>query len=128
METVVSNDYQVLCVWPGCVLIGADANTSELTNSEKADIKELVDWGMNELGVRFKYEDEILTNPNLDSDNQPVKNTGDRNDLFFYIHNDDIPKFAVKRLGYGIRWFEDVVSPENNGQHLYPKAIGEKYC
>jgi len=123
-----NSDYQQLCVWPGCVVIGANADVSNLTEEEEANIKKLVDWGMDTFGVRFKYEDEIFTNPDLDSNGQPVKDTGDRNDLFFYIHNEDILKFAVKRLSYGIRWFEDVVSSVNNGSHLYPKAIGEKYC
>ena len=39
--------------------------------------------------------------------------------MFFAVHQDDIGKFAVKRLQYGIRWIEDAMS-NVNGYYLNP--------
>jgi hypothetical protein len=68
----------------------------------------------------------LFTNPDLDERSRPIAATGGRSDVFFYIHDEDITKFAVPRLGLGIRWWEDVVH-YNNNSHLYSKEILDKY-
>ena len=105
-------NYNQLCVWPATV-VGKD------------DVKDLEDFFKDEMGVRVKYKTEVLTNPDLDDDGNEVPDTGGRNDLFFYVHDDDIGKFAVPRLSMGIRWYEDVVS-YNDGSYLYPETFLEE--
>jgi len=78
-----------------------------------------------EMDVRIKYKTEVLTNPDLDGSGNEVPDTGGRNDLFFYVHDDDIGKFAVPRLSMGIRWYEDVVS-YNDGAYLYSEDFLEE--
>lgn len=100
-------DFSQLCVWEGTV-VGAD----EIKNFER--------WVRDEFGVRAIYVEEVLTLP---TEGEP--GTGGRNDLFFRIHDEDIKKFAIPRLGYGIRWWEDVLG--NGNGVLYPQHILEKY-
>tara|TARA_R110000824_G_scaffold314000_3_gene500844 strand:+ start:3605 stop:3943 length:339 start_codon:yes stop_codon:yes gene_type:complete len=104
--------YNQLCVWPATV-VGKD------------DVKDLEDFFKKEMDVRVKYKTEVLTNPDLDGNGNEVPDTGGRNDLFFYVHDDDIGKFAVPRLSMGIRWYEDVVS-YNDGAYLYPQSFLEE--
>ena len=104
--------YNQLCVWPATV-VGKD------------DVKALENFFKEEMDVRVKYKTEVLTNPDLDENGNEVPETGGRNDLFFYIHDDDIGKFAVPRLSMGIRWYEDVVS-YNDGAYLYPESFLEE--
>ena len=104
--------YNQLCVWPATV-VGKD------------DVKDLEDFFKKEMDVRVKYKTEVLTNPDLDENGNEVPDTGGRNDLFFYVHDDDIGKFAVPRLSMGIRWYEDVVS-YNDGAYLYPQSFLEE--
>jgi len=105
-------NYNQLCVWPATVV-------------GKESIKELEDFFKETMDVRVKYKTEVLTNPDLDGDGNEVPDTGGRNDLFFYVHDDDIGKFAVPRLSMGIRWYEDVVS-YNDGAYLYSEDFLEE--
>jgi len=100
--------FNQLCVWHGAV-VGKDK------------IAELEAFFKDEMGVTVKYETEVKTLPDFEG----CTKTGGRNDLFFYIHDDDIGKFAVPRLQMGIRWYEDVLL--NGGGKLYPTEILEKY-
>ena len=104
-------EYNQLCVWPG-VVVGED------------QIKDFEDH-FKDLGFRVKYSEEVKTKPDVE-DGKVVDDTGGRNDLLFYIHDDDIGKFAVPRLGMGIRWWEDVVN-YNDNSHLYTEKILDKY-
>ena len=71
------------------------------------------------MGVRIKFKCEVETLPDIEN-GKAVPDTGGRNDLFFYVHEDDIPKFALPRLQMGIRWWEDVISYNRiNNEHLY---------
>ena len=83
--------------------------------------KELEAFFKNEMGVTVKFETEVKTLP----DTPECTETGGRNDLFFYIADDDIGKFAIPRLNMGIRWYEDVLS--NGGGDIYPTEVLEKY-
>lgn len=106
------NPFTQLCVWPG----------TSLGDSTPEQFEEIM---LKELGWRVKFAETVLTLPDLDKDGNEVPETGGREDLFFYLHTDDIAKAAVQRLGMGIRWWEDVVG---NGNHvIYPKEIQKKY-
>ena len=103
--------FNQLCVWPGTV-VGDSKKVQE----------DFVKFFKDELGVTVKYETKVKTLP--DPGDLGMK-TGGRNDLFFYIADDDIGKFAVPRLQMGIRWYEDVLG--NGGGKLYPTEVLEKY-
>jgi hypothetical protein len=107
------NNFTQLCVWQGVLLDGF--TTQEFEN-----------WMLENFGTRVKYETEIKTLPDLDKYGNAIPETGGRNDVFFYAHTEDIPKFAIPRLQAGIRWWEDVVG-YNDNSHLYSKEILEKY-
>lgn len=100
--------YSQLCVWPGTVLGENTVEDFEKFFAEK-------------FGVRVKYEREVVTNGSEERGEE-----GGRHDTLFYIHNDDIPKFAVPRLMAGIRWWEDVVS-YNDGAYLYAEDVLKAY-
>lgn len=105
-ETQPSNNFTQLCVWPAVVL--GDSSVEEFETFFKS-----------ELGVRIKYHTEVETLPDLDEKGNPVPDTGGRNDIFFFVHSDDIAKFAVPRLEMGIRWWEDVIKYNDTSKHLY---------
>ena len=105
------NQFRQLCVWPGTVL----------GESTPQDFEE---YFLNQLNVRTKYHIEVKTLPDLDEYGKPVPDTGGRNDLFFYVHDEDIARFAVPRLGMGIRWWEDVVK-YNDNRYLYTEQFLE---
>jgi hypothetical protein len=85
--------------------------------------KDLEDFFLNEMGVRVKYHTEVETLPDVEN-GKAVPDTGGRNDLFFFVHDEDIPKFAVPRLQMGIRWWEDVIVYNDNGA-LYTEEFLE---
>ena len=95
-------NYTQVCVFPG--LLVDENKIQEFTDQ----IKEVFD-------TRVQYLETILTKPDVDD----PENTGGRSDVFLAVHQDDIEKFAVRRLQYGIRWIEDALS-NVNGYHLNP--------
>lgn len=100
-------NFNQLCVWEG-TLVG------------KEEIKSFEKFFKDEMGTRVKYVEEIETLP---TPGEP--NTGGRNDVFFYVHDDDIMKFSIPRLSLGIRWWEDVLG--NGNGELYPEIVLAKY-
>ena len=104
----MENQFNQLCVMEGTLMPEGGA-------------KELETFFKNEMGVTVHFETEVKTLP----DEPGCTLTGGRNDLFFYIADDDIGKFAVPRLQMGIRWWEDVLG--NGNGKLYPEEILEKY-
>ena len=103
--------YKQLCMWPGTLL--GDSTPKDLEN-----------FFLDEMGVRVKYHAEVKTLSDLDSSGNSVPETGGRNDLFFYVHDEDVMNFAVPRLKMGIRWWEDTVG-YNDNSHLYTKEFLE---
>jgi hypothetical protein len=103
-----NSDFKQLCVWE-----------ATLVGEEK--IAEFEKFFLDDYGARIKYVTEVKTKPSEGA----FGGTGNRNDVFFYIHTEDISKFAIPRLGLGIRWWEDVLN--NGGAVLYPHEILEKY-
>lgn len=101
--------FEQVVVWPGTFI-------------PEGDEQEFVDWIKNDFGCRAQYLEQIETKPDVsDTDG----NTGGRNDILFAIHNEDIGKFSIRRLAFGMRWLEDVTSdvngyPENP---IYPERI-----
>ena len=100
-----------IIVWPGTIV--GFGRVTEFRN-----------WFKEEFGVECEYLEEIKTLPDK-KDGRDVEGTGGRNDLFFSVTPEDSMKIAVKRLLYGMRWWEDVLG--NDGGALYPKEILEKY-
>ena len=81
-------------------------------------VKEFKKFFKDEMGVRVKFENQVKTLPD-------ETGPGGRNDLFFYIHDDDIGKFAVPRLSMGVRWWEDVLL--NGNGKLYDEDVLKAY-
>jgi hypothetical protein len=114
-ENVKRNkNYTQVCVWEACV-VGVD----------KA--KEFIEFMKDNFGVRVQYLEEIKTLPDT-RNGVNIPETGDRNDLFFAVHCDDIGKFAIPRLTVGIRWIEDVLASDNYTSVLYPSRVFEYKC
>lgn len=103
------NKYTQLCVWSGVTL---EDNTP----------LQLEEFFLDEMHTRIKYHTSVNTLPDLNESGDPIPDTGGRTDLFFYVHNDDIAKFAVPRLKIGIRWWEDVIVYNDNA-HLYTEEF-----
>ena len=101
----MKNKFNQLCVMEGTLM-------------PKGGAKELVEFFKNEMGVDVHFETQVKTLPDETGE-------GGRNDLFFYIADDDISKFAIPRMSMGIRWWEDVLG--NGNGKLYPNEILEKY-
>lgn len=98
-------NYTQLCVIHGVIVGPENIN----------DFEKLI---LDKFGCRAKYECEVKTLPGQGGE-------GGRNDLFFYVHSDDIGKFAVPRLSAGIRWWEDVLL--NGNGELYTEEFLAKY-
>lgn len=103
---MIDRPFSQVVVWQG-ILIGP-----EMTD-------QFVEFCATEFdGARVQYIREIQTFPD-----PGVPGTGGRNDVLFSIHEDDVSKFAVKRLGWGMRWLDDVYG--NGHGHLYPDDVRE---
>ena len=100
-------EYNQVCVWPGTI-VGLD------------NVQEFEEFMLDKFKARVQYLEEVKTEPDM-LNGFPIEDTGGRNDLLFAIHSDDISRFAVPRLDYGIRWIEDVYG--NGGGVLYPDRI-----
>ena len=106
----MKKEFNQLCVLEGTVV----------GNSKKVQ-EDFVKFFKDEMKVDVHFETEVKTLP----DTPECTETGGRNDLFFYIADKDISKFAVPRLRMGIKWWEDVLG--NGRGKLYPNEILEKY-
>ena len=103
-------NFKQLCVWPGTI-VGQDS------------IEEFEYVMEKEFGVRVKYAEEVITNPDP---GETIEQSGGRTDLFFWLHDEDVSKWAIQRLQLGIRWWEDVIS-YNDNSYLYPQEVIDKY-
>jgi len=112
MNIQLKEGFRQVCVWPGSVV--GEENIAEFETQL-----------FEQLGTRVQYLEEVLTAPDY-KNGFPVEDTGGRSDLFFAVHEEDIMKFAVPRLNYGIRWIEDVYG--NGHGDLYPARIAEYKC
>lgn len=97
------SEFTQLVVWRGTV-VGEDK------------VKDFTDW-MLENGFTVKYAEEFETLPGDGGE-------GGRNDLLFYVASEDIPKFSLWRLQYGMNWWEDYL--DNSGE-IVPDEVRERY-
>mgnify|MGYP003134041812 CR=1 FL=1 len=105
--------FNQLCVWQGVTL-------------PENEYEEFTDFFASDLDTRIKLAEVVLTNPDLD-EGEPIPETGGRSDILFYVHDEDVATFALKRLQLGgIRWWEDVVS-HNDNSHLYDQEVLDRY-
>lgn len=109
MNVKLKAGFTQVCVWPGTV-VGEDS------------VADFEAWMQSEFGVRAQYLEEVQTAPDVRG-GFPVEGTGGRNDLFFAVHDEDVGKFAVPRLAYGMRWLEDVYG--NGSGDIYPMRIAD---
>jgi len=100
------NEYSQVCIWPATIL----------KEEEHDDFKQFM---KEKLGTRAEVLESIEC---ISSNDIPP-----RTDLFFCIHKDDIPNFAIKKFGYGMRYIEDAISETNGGNTLYPERVRD-YC
>ena len=97
--------YDQLCVWPA-------------TTIGEATPEQFEQFILEQFGARVQFMEEVTTLPGMGGE-------GGRKDLFFYVHTDDVGKFAIARLHAGIRWWEDVIG--NNAHIVYPKDVINRY-
>ena len=104
-----TSNYTQLCVWEGTAM--GEGSPEDFENFMK-DI----------FNVRIKFMEEVKTLPGQGGE-------GNRPDLFFYVHSDDLSRFAVARFQAGIRWWEDVLGNirADNRDMIYSDEILEKY-
>ena len=67
----------------------------------------------------------VETLPYVDEFGDKIEDTGGRHDFFFFVKAADVPKFALKRFSYGMRWWSDVYF--NNGEGIYPQEFLKAY-
>ena len=110
MENVEKKeDFNQVCVWPSTIV-------------SDTDIPKFEEFFKEQFGVRVQFLEEYKTQPDLDENGDAVKGTGGRSDALFAIHKDDVGKFCIPRLQYGIRWIEDAI---DNNPDIYEARITE---
>lgn len=115
INVIKKKNFNQVVVWEGTTVLSPGIEDS-------IRIKEFINFIKTEFkGVRAQYLEEIKTFPDK-KNGKLIEGTGGRSDLLFAVHKDDIEKFAVARLAYGMRWIEDVYL---NGADYYPERIAE---
>ena len=108
-----------ICVWEGTIFNDEGrAPTAE-------EIKNFENFMLAETGCHIKYLETVITLPDRDENNNLVPETGGRHDVFVTVRDKDLPKFAMKRMLYGIKWWEDVLG-HGNGV-IYPQEVLNRY-
>jgi hypothetical protein len=110
MRKQIKKPFSQVAVWHG-------------TEIGDTPVEEFNKFFKDQFNVRVNFIEEVKTAPDTDDKGFPVEGTGGRSDVFFSVHEEDIPKFAVKRfqLQDPPRWIEDVYA--NGGGILYPQDI-----
>lgn len=106
MNVALNPGFTQVCTWPG-TLVGAD------------NAKEFEQFILDDLGARVQYLEEVYTAADSTG-------PGGRCDVLFAVHDEDVGKFALARLQYGMRWLEDVYG--NGHGHLYPERVAGYKC
>lgn len=99
------NPFNQLCVIHGCVL-------------NEYSPKDFEEFMGREFDCRFKFAEEVKTLVSQEKNSKRI-------DLFFWIHDDDISKFATARFRMGVRWWEDIFF--NNQGHEYSEKVKKAY-
>mgnify|MGYP003148030918 CR=1 FL=1 len=100
----------IVCVWPGLIIESAE---------------EALDWFKDNFGVDISIIGIVKTLPDPGDRHLENPPTGGRTDFFFRLPNEDIGGFAIPRLQFGIRWWEDIFF--NKGQDIYPDEFIQAY-
>lgn len=108
-------DDAVLTLWPGTQVREADLHGPE---SVLTFFKEAFDIDVTPVGC-------VKTLPDVDESGENIEGTGGRHDFFFFVKAADVPKFAIKRFQFGMRWWSDVYF--NNGEGIYPSEFRAAY-
>ena len=108
----VSMNDAVLTLWPATIVM-------------EDDIENVLLFFKNVFDIEPAFVGCVKTLPDRDEDGNEIEDTGGRIDFFFYVKMVDVPKFAIKRFKYGMRWWEDVYF--NNGEDIYPSDFRTVY-
>jgi len=107
MENVTKNEnFNQVCVWPSTVV-------------SEDDVSSFTQFFQDTFGARVQFLEDYRTLPDRE-DGLIVEDTGGRADALFAVHADDVAKFAIPRLQFGIRWIEDAI---DNSPEIYAKRI-----
>lgn len=99
-----------LVVWPGCTVKPSD---------------EVETWFGTDLGVSVRVVGCVTTLTNSGEVYRDGDDSGGRIDFFFIVGAADVAKFALRRLAYGMRWWEDMCA--NGGADIYPPEFLAAY-
>ena len=109
-------------LWPGFRQVCIWENIT--VGNDRERIEAFVEFVMAKfLGTRIQYLEEVRTNPSTSRSGKVLIGTGNRNDLLFAVHEDDLHVFDERRLNFGIRWIEDVFG--HGGAPLYEARIAD---
>ena len=108
-------DDAVLTLWP----------STTVKESDLAGHKGLIAFFKESFDIVPTPVGCVETLPDTDEDGVEIEGTGGRHDFFFFVKASDVPKFAIKRFRFGMRWWEDVYF--NNGEGIYPMAFRQAY-
>ena len=111
-NTPLNENFHQVCVWPATI-VGED------------NIKNFEAFFYEEVGVRIQFLEEVTTSPDI-RDGMIIDGTGGRVDVLFAVHDDDVPKFAIERFTFGIRFIEDVLM--NGGGSIWPIRVRDYWC
>lgn len=96
--------------------------------NNETEIQEFEELLKEKFDVRVKYLEQLKTFPDIDSIGRPIEGTGNRNDVFFTIHDEDVLKFKLPKFKMGASYLEDILTYcETTSKCLYPKRV-EDYC
>ena len=109
-------DEGVLTLWPGTPVREVDLYGPK---GIPYFFKEAFDIDVTPVGC-------VTTLPDRDEGGVEIQGTGGRHDFFFFVKLADVPKFAVKRFQFGMRWWSDVYF--NNGEDIYPSEFLKAYA
>lgn len=89
-------NFKQVVVWPGTVVL-------------EKEIAQFENFMLVELATKVKYIETVITKPDFSNTSEFA---GGRSDVLFYVDSEDLPHFALKRFGFGMRWIEDVLDNE----------------
>ena len=95
-------------------------------NSFKEERQKLEDWWLAFNGTRILPVMICETYPDIGEDGSDIDDTGGRQDLFFFIHQDDMETMFDRFEKFGSdapRWLEDIYF--NDQGHWYPEWVEE---
>ena len=108
----ITKENAILTLWPGTLVY--EHNRASILHF----FRETFDVDITIVGC-------VETLPDKDQDGNHVPGTGGRMDFFFYVDFQDVEKFAIRRLRYGMRWWQDVYC--NEQQDIYPIQFLQAY-